>query len=240
MRHLQPEKPCLFDIAGFDPQAHVSKRTPYETRIKVLWANFRGDGPKPDLGFALWECYHWILAGAIEKGFTKEASDPNHDRTLLKIHEVVSGVGHRASPFVHSPRVDRRAARPSYPVEPLPFVPKATDWLAEATVLERRQPWCAAWVFVPFDRPYNTTYVPCHHDVPIFCPRTADPITIGRAIMADPSLTQTQLAPDWQRHFFSTPGFPRQPSVAASAGGSDDGSSTSEAPPVAHASPPDE
>ncbi|KAG2767618.1 hypothetical protein PC129_g22019 [Phytophthora cactorum] len=58
--------------------------------------------------------------------------------------------------------------------------------------------------------------------------------------MADPSLTQTQLAPDWQRHFFSTPGFPRQPSVAASAGGSDDGSSTSGAPPAAHATPPDE
>ncbi|KAF1784177.1 hypothetical protein GQ600_1955 [Phytophthora cactorum] len=50
MRHLLPEEPCLFDIAGFDPKAHVSKRAPYETRIKVLWANFRGDGPKPDLG----------------------------------------------------------------------------------------------------------------------------------------------------------------------------------------------
>ncbi|KAG2785542.1 hypothetical protein JG687_00014577 [Phytophthora cactorum] len=34
-RHL-PEEPCLFDIAGFDPKAHVSKRAPYETRIKVL------------------------------------------------------------------------------------------------------------------------------------------------------------------------------------------------------------
>ncbi|KAG3134119.1 hypothetical protein PI126_g18850 [Phytophthora idaei] len=58
MHHLLPEKPCLFDIAGFGPKAHVSKRAPYETRFKVLWANFRGDGPKPDLGFALWERYH--------------------------------------------------------------------------------------------------------------------------------------------------------------------------------------
>ncbi|KAG3008280.1 hypothetical protein PC116_g13633 [Phytophthora cactorum] len=82
---------------------------------------------------------------------------------------------------------------PSYPVEPLPLVPKTTDWLAEAAALERRQPWRAAWVFAPFDHPYNTTYVPCHHDAPIFCSRTADPIAIGRAIMVDPSLTPVQI-----------------------------------------------
>ncbi|KAG2981684.1 hypothetical protein PC121_g22816 [Phytophthora cactorum] len=41
--------------------------------------------------------------------------------------------------------------------------------------------------------PYNTTDVPCHRDAPIFCSRTADPITIGRGIMADPSLTPAQL-----------------------------------------------
>ncbi|KAG3184941.1 hypothetical protein PC128_g13549 [Phytophthora cactorum] len=56
--------------------------------------------------------------------------------------------------------------------------------------------------------------------------------------MADPSLTPTQLAPDWQGRFFSAPGTPRQSSVAASAGGGNDGSSASEAPLVAHASPP--
>ncbi|KAG6941702.1 hypothetical protein JG688_00018532 [Phytophthora aleatoria] len=67
MRHLLREEPCLFDIAGFDPKTHVSKRAPYDTRSKVLWANFRGDGPKPDPGLALWERYHWILAGAVEK-----------------------------------------------------------------------------------------------------------------------------------------------------------------------------
>ncbi|RAW43036.1 hypothetical protein PC110_g749 [Phytophthora cactorum] len=99
---------------------------------------------------------------------------------------------------------------PSYPVEPLPFAPKATDWLADASALERRQPWRAAWVFVPFDHPYSTTYIPCHRDAPIFCSRTADPITIGRTIMVDPSLTPAQLVPDWQRRFFSVPGSPRQ------------------------------
>ncbi|KAG3162053.1 hypothetical protein PC128_g20675 [Phytophthora cactorum] len=129
---------------------------------------------------------------------------------------------------------------PSYPVEPLPFVPKNTDWLAEAAVLERRQPWRAAWVFASFVHPYNTTYVPCHRDAPIFCSRTADPIPIGRTIMADPSLTSAQLIPDWQRRFFSAPGSPRHPAAAASTGGSNDGSSASGAPPVARASPPDE
>ncbi|KAG6941696.1 hypothetical protein JG688_00018536 [Phytophthora aleatoria] len=103
---------------------------------------------------------------------------------------------------------------PSCTVDPLPFVSNNTDWLAEA----------AAWVFAPFDHPYNTTYVPCHHDAPIFCSRTADSIAIGRANMADPSLTPAQLVPDWQRRFFSAPGSPRQSSAAVSAAGGNDGS----------------
>ncbi|KAG2797603.1 hypothetical protein PC116_g24033 [Phytophthora cactorum] len=116
---------------------------------------------------------------------------------------------------------------PSYPVKPLPFVPENTDWLAEAAALERRQPWRAAWVFAPFDHPCNTTYVPCHHDAPVFSSRTADTITIGRAIIAEPSLTPAQLVPDWQRRFFSAPGSTHQQSAAASAGGGNDGSSAS-------------
>ncbi|KAG3063153.1 hypothetical protein PC122_g18967 [Phytophthora cactorum] len=267
MRQLLPEEPFLFDIAGFDPKTHVSKRAPYETRIKVLWATVRGDGPKPDLGFALWERYHWILAGAVEKGFAREASDPNHDRTLLKSKValwrlLLSQRNNRADRLrnmyqdqymkwcLESVTVPRHSfirpelivepSVPSYPVKPLPLVPKTTDWLAEAAALERRQPWHAAWVFAPFDHPYNTTYVPCHHDAPIFCSRTADPITIGRGIMTDPSLTPAQLVPDWQRRFFSAPGSLHQPSTAASAGGGNDGSSASGAPPVVHASPPDE
>ncbi|KAF1774655.1 hypothetical protein GQ600_4555 [Phytophthora cactorum] len=151
MRQLLPEEPCLFDIAGFDPKAHVSKRAPYETRIKVLWANFRGDGPKPDLGFALWERYHWILAGAVEKGFAREASDPNHDRALLKNQYMkwcLESVTVPRHSFIR-PELIVEPSVPSYPVEPLPLVPKTTDWLAEAAALERRQPWRAAWVFAP-------------------------------------------------------------------------------------------
>ncbi|KAG6945502.1 hypothetical protein JG688_00016521, partial [Phytophthora aleatoria] len=175
MRQLLPEEPCLFDIAGFDPKAHVSKRAPYETRIK---------------------------------GFAREASDPNHDRTLLKSKAalwrlLLSQRNNRADRLrnmyqdqcmkwcLESVTVPRHSfirpelivepSVPSYPVEPLPLVPKTTDWLAEAAALERRQPWHAAWVFGPFDHPYNTTYVLCHHGAPIFCSRTADPIAIGRA-----------------------------------------------------------
>ncbi|KAG3054948.1 hypothetical protein PC122_g21862 [Phytophthora cactorum] len=257
MRQLLPDEPCLFGIAGFDPKAHVSKRAPYETRIKVLWANFRGAGPKPYLGFALWEQCHWILAGAVEKGFTREASDPNHDRALLKSKValwrlLLSERNNRADrlrnmyqdqymkwclesvtaprrSFIH-PELIAEPSVPSYPVKPLPFIPKNTDWLAEA----------AAWVFAPYDHPFNTTYVPCHHDAPIFSSRTADPITIGRAIITEPSLTSALVFPDWQRRFFSAPGSPRHPASAASAGGGNDGSSASGAPPVAHASPPDE
>ncbi|KAF1777549.1 hypothetical protein GQ600_10513 [Phytophthora cactorum] len=251
-RHL-PEEPCLFDIAGFDPRRTFPS------------ANFRGDGPKPDLGFALWERYHWILTGAVEKGCTKEASYPNHDRARLKskiapwrlilsqrndhadrlrnmyqdryIKWCLESVTAHRRLFIR-PELIVEPSVPSYPVEPLPFAPKATDWLADASALERRQPWRAAWVFVPFDHPYSTTYIPCHRDAPIFCSRTADPITIGRTIMVDPSLTPAQLVPDWQRRFFSV--RLSSSAAAASAGGSDDDSPASGASPAAHVSPPDE
>ncbi|KAF1777290.1 hypothetical protein GQ600_18052 [Phytophthora cactorum] len=170
MRHLLPDEPCLFDIAGFDPTAHVSKRAPYETRFK---------------------------------GFAREASDPNHDRALLKSKValwrlLLSQRKNRADRLrkmyqdhymkwcLESVTAPRRSfirpelivgpSVPSYPVEPLPFVPKNTDWLAEAAALERRQPWRAAWVFAPFDHPYNTTYVPCHHDAPIISSALQTPL----------------------------------------------------------------
>ncbi|KAF1774044.1 hypothetical protein GQ600_21210 [Phytophthora cactorum] len=228
MRQLLPEEPCLFDIAGFDPKAHVSKRAPYETRIKVLWANFRGDGPKPDLGFALWERYHWILAGAVEKGFAREASDPNHDRTLLKNQYMkwcLESVTVPRHSFIR-PELIVEPSVPSYPVEPLPLVPKTTDWLAEAAALERRQPWRAAWVFAP-----STT-----HTTPRTFLATMTRQSSVHALqtpllsvepLCDPSLTPAQLVPDWQRRFFSAPGSLHQPSAAASAGGGNDGSSAS-------------
>ncbi|KAG6944707.1 hypothetical protein JG688_00016945 [Phytophthora aleatoria] len=104
---------------------------------------------------------------------------------------------------------------PSYPVDNLPFVPKSTDCLARRV----------AWVFAPFDHPHNITYVLCHLDAPIFCSHTADPITTGRAIIPDLTLTSAEHVPDWQGRFFWVPGSPCQPAAAVSAGGGEDGSS---------------
>ncbi|ETL77491.1 hypothetical protein L917_21567 [Phytophthora nicotianae] len=71
-------------MKGFDPLASVYKRAPLETHFRCLWTSFRGDGPMPDLGFALWERRLWILAAAVGKGFTVEEAESNCDKDLIK------------------------------------------------------------------------------------------------------------------------------------------------------------
>ncbi|KAF1786007.1 hypothetical protein GQ600_17294 [Phytophthora cactorum] len=217
MRQVLPEKPCLFDIAGVNHKVHVSKRAP--SRVRTMGA---------------------LLAAAVEKGFTKEAADCNHDQALLKAKFALwrlflSQRNNRADRLrnmyqdqymkcclesVTAPRCSFirpeliiEPSVPSYPVENLPFVPKTTDWLAKATVRSL---------------------------TPIFCSLTADPITTGRAIIPDLSLTPPELVSDWHRHFFSGRGSPRPPAATASAGSGDEDSSASGAPLTAHTSSLDE
>ncbi|ETL46955.1 hypothetical protein L916_03259, partial [Phytophthora nicotianae] len=87
-RQLLPNDPFFFSMEGFHPLAPLSKQAPLETRIRRLWASFRGDGLMPDLGFALWERQFWILAAAVEKRFAAEEAEPNCDKGLIKAKKV--------------------------------------------------------------------------------------------------------------------------------------------------------
>ncbi|KAF1776943.1 hypothetical protein GQ600_11390 [Phytophthora cactorum] len=204
---LLREEPCLFDIAGFDPSSR-SKRAPYDTRIKVLWANFAATVPSQISGSRSGSDttgYSLVPSRRVLRG--KQVIPPRPSSLEEPVHEVVSGVGHRASLFVHSPELIVEPSVPSYPVEPLPFVPKNTDWLAEAAVLGAPSTMACGMGVCAIRPPVQHHVRSLPPDAPIFCSRTADPIAIGRAIMADPSLTPAQLAPDWQRRFFSARGF---------------------------------
>ncbi|ETO77565.1 hypothetical protein F444_07248 [Phytophthora nicotianae P1976] len=173
-------------------------RSPSELHWKPYlspWSSFCGNGPMPDLGFALWKRRFWILVAAVEKGFTAEEAEPNCDKDLVKTKRarfriLMGGRSARADRFrnmfqLHEPSV------PWYPVENLSFVPKTTDWLAEVPALVDRPRWRANWVYRPFDHPYNTTYVPWNCEALIFCPRAVDAAMaseIARAIIANPCL----------------------------------------------------
>ncbi|ETO99934.1 hypothetical protein F441_22641 [Phytophthora nicotianae CJ01A1] len=239
-RQLLPEDPFFFSMKGFDPLAPVSKRAPLETRIRRLWASFRGDGPMPDLGFALWERRFWILAAAVEKGFTAEEAEPNCDKDLVKTKRarfriLMGGRSARTDRLrdmyqlqylkwsLESASTSQRSlirpemiiepSVPWYPMENLPFVTKTIDWLAEVTALVDRQPWRANWVYRPFDHP---------------------------AIIANPCFQPPELIPDWQDHYL-TGAVPGDSAAAASTVGSGgDDSSTPTPPPAARSSPPDE
>ncbi|ETP29311.1 hypothetical protein F442_21512 [Phytophthora nicotianae P10297] len=161
-RQLLPNDQFFFSMEGFDPLAPVSKRAPLETRIRRLWASFRGNGPMPDLGFALWERRFWILAAAIGNGSTAEEAEPNCDKDLVKTKRarfrvLMGGRSSRADRprnmfqlqylkwSLESASSSQRSliclemniepSVPWYPVGNLPFVPETTDCLAEVPKL---------------------------------------------------------------------------------------------------------
>ncbi|ETN15235.1 hypothetical protein PPTG_07398 [Phytophthora nicotianae INRA-310] len=205
--------------------------------------------PLPDLGFVLWERRFWILAAAVEKGFTAEEAEPNCDKDLVKTKRAsfrvpMGGRSTRADRLrnmyqlqylkwsLESASTSQRSlicpemiiepSVPWYPVENLPFVPKTTDWIAEVTALVDRQPWCANWVYRPFDHPYNTTYVPCNREARIFCPRAAPELTL-----------------DWQDRYLTGPVPGDSTAAASTVGSGDDDASTPALPPAARSSPPE-
>ncbi|ETK74048.1 hypothetical protein L915_19084 [Phytophthora nicotianae] len=145
-RQLIPEDPFIFSMEGFDPLAPVSKRAPLETRIRRRWTRFRGDGPKPDLGFALWERRFCILAATVEKGFTAEEAEPNRDKNLIKAKRTRFRV------------LMEMIIEPSVPWSSGELAVYSQDKrLAEVTALVDRQPWRANRAYRPFGHPYNTT-----------------------------------------------------------------------------------
>ncbi|KAI9982007.1 hypothetical protein PInf_009795 [Phytophthora infestans] len=68
---LYPLQACLFDTINFDPSIPISKRAPIETRLKMIWANLRGDGGKQ---------VSWYRGGLVE-----EPKKVAHDKELLKV-----------------------------------------------------------------------------------------------------------------------------------------------------------
>ncbi|KAI9983344.1 hypothetical protein PInf_007356 [Phytophthora infestans] len=225
LRQLYP--PCLFATVDFDPSVPISKRAPIETRLKMIWANLRGDGGKQgDLGFALWERLHWLPMVGIERGLVEEAKKVGHDKERLKelralLKKLFSERDRRADRLHNKYREQYMAwsrdsvssgtsgapfirpelllepSKPWYPIENLPFAPRTSDWLSEVPALDARQPWRTGWMNAPHEHPYNTTYFPCQRNPELFHPRGTRFVDVYRSVLVDPSLASTEVIPTW-------------------------------------------
>ncbi|ETP01114.1 hypothetical protein F441_21603 [Phytophthora nicotianae CJ01A1] len=236
-RQLLPNDPFFFSMEGFHPLAPLSKQAPLETRIRRLWASFRGDGLMPDLGFALWERQFWILAAAVEK---RALGPPEH--VPIAVLEVESGVRIDLSTLTHLSGDDHRAFRSLVSSGEL-AVRSQDNRLARGGYCVGGSTAVACKLGVP------TARSPIQHHLRAVQSRGSDLLPrgvdaamanqIARAIIANPCLQPPELIPDWQGRYLTgaVPGV--STATVSTVGSGVDDSSTPAPPPAARSSPPD-
>ncbi|KAG2851466.1 hypothetical protein PC113_g15895 [Phytophthora cactorum] len=86
--------------------------------------------------------------------------------------------------------------------------PASLNWLSYSRVLDTAESLCTEWVDSLVQRPYNTTFAPCNHGIPLIVP--AGPIreSFGRQIQVNPLLTNNDLARGWDAKFRVPPAAP--------------------------------
>ncbi|KAG2918843.1 hypothetical protein PC117_g16925 [Phytophthora cactorum] len=97
---------------------------------------------------------------------------------------------------------------PGYSFEYLTWIPASLNWLSYSRVLDTAESLCTEWVDSLVQRPYNTTFAPCNHGIPLIVP--AGPIreSFGRKIQVNPLLTNNDLARGWDAKFRVPPAAP--------------------------------
>ncbi|KAE9017800.1 hypothetical protein PR001_g14303 [Phytophthora rubi] len=169
-----PAETCTFGVGEFTKGVTVSVRATGQALLVRLWRQFQGTSTdateKADLGFALWERRHWAKVSAVEAYFDDLAA--RHGRrnpTPLKLRrlwqEYNRGRNYRADrlrqqrmkrlwtgciEYNREPRLfhTETPLEPSYlqySFEVLEWTPRKSDWVAEVTELDARQPWRNYW-----------------------------------------------------------------------------------------------
>ncbi|KAE8972024.1 hypothetical protein PF011_g25804 [Phytophthora fragariae] len=88
----------------------------------------------------------------------------------------------------------------AYTFEVLPWIPTMTDWCKEVAAVDAAQPWQNCWVDVPSKHPYNTIFVPYNPDSKLFVPEGMTEAEVGRAVVVNPELADTDISPRWSTH----------------------------------------
>ncbi|KAE9020388.1 hypothetical protein PR002_g12537 [Phytophthora rubi] len=181
---------------------------------------------KADLGFALWERRHWVKVSAIEAYFDELST--RHGRrnpTLLKLRrlwqEYSRGRNYRADrlrqqmmkrlwtgciEYNREPRQfhTETLLEPSYlqnSFEVLEWTPRTSDWVAEITELDARQPRRNCWIDDPASHPLNTTFAACNPAVPLFVLREATSEEVAASVVVEPTLPASPVSAPWVTQF---------------------------------------
>ncbi|OWY95080.1 hypothetical protein PHMEG_00035019 [Phytophthora megakarya] len=84
-----------------------------------------------------------------------------------------------------------------YSLEVLEWAPNTESWSRELRVLDSEQPWRNCWIDAPAEHPYNTTYVPCNSEAPVFVPASMTRQAVISGIVVDQSLADADLVAPW-------------------------------------------
>ncbi|KAG3102120.1 hypothetical protein PI124_g7548 [Phytophthora idaei] len=97
---------------------------------------------------------------------------------------------------------------PGYSFECLTWIPVSLNWLSYIRVLDIAEPLCTEWVDSLAQRPYNTTFAPCNHGIPLVVPAGPTRESVGRQIQVNPLLSNNDLARGWDANFRVPPAAP--------------------------------
>ncbi|KAE9332293.1 hypothetical protein PR003_g14588 [Phytophthora rubi] len=225
-----PAEPCTFGVGEFTDGVTISVRAAGQALLVRLWRQFQGTSTdateKAHLGFALWERRHWVKASAIEAYFDDLAA--RHGRRnplLLKLRQLWQAYSRGRN--LRADRLRQQMVKrmwtgcieynreprqfhtdtllePSYlqySFEVLEWTPRTSDWVAEVTELDARQPWRTSWIDDPASHPFNTTFAACNPAVPLFVPRGANSEEVAASVVVEPTLPASSVSTPWITQF---------------------------------------
>ncbi|KAE9321151.1 hypothetical protein PR003_g17540 [Phytophthora rubi] len=225
-----PAEPCTFGVGEFTDGVTISVRATGQALLVRLWRQFQGTSTdateKADLGFALWERRHWVKVSAIEAYFDDLAArHGRHNRLLLKLRQLWQAYSrgrnlradrHRQKmvkrlwtgciEYNREPRQFRtetllELSYLQYSFEVLGWTPRTSDWVAEVTELDARQPWCNCWIDDPASHPFNTTFAACNPAVPLFVLRGATSEEVAASVVVELTLPASSVSAPWVTQF---------------------------------------
>ncbi|POM77600.1 Hypothetical protein PHPALM_4993 [Phytophthora palmivora] len=215
--------PKVTPVSIFPSGSKISIQDSGLGRTVKMWYQFQGISTdkteKADLGLALWVRRHWIQVSAVESFLRRlERQHGSHDLwspLSLRSGRAITRLGTFTQTVFASKYIDRdnkprenpaeirlEPTYLQYPFEVLDWVSTTDNWVRELRGLDVRQQWLNGWVDTPVEHPYNTTFAPCNHNVPLLFPchwsratvaasvvvySTHDPAVVSAPWIADPS-----------------------------------------------------
>ncbi|EGZ15149.1 hypothetical protein PHYSODRAFT_333418 [Phytophthora sojae] len=229
LRQLFSDEPCLIDTTGFPSSVAISRRATGRALLVRLWWQFQGysyhSTERGDLGFALWECRHWIRGNAVKayidnlsstlgqrnvqalalrQAWSKYHRERSYRADRLRdqmLHKVWNGaITYDGQPPQHRTEVLLEPSYLQYSFEEMEWAPTTDDWASEVADVDAREPWRNGWFQAPADHPYKTAFAPCNN-VPLLVPNGSTRETVASSVVVESSLRTSMVVAPWVAEF---------------------------------------